>query len=64
MEYADSFFSGADLGVVALPVVMGTGAFVLFTISGGGGALVLLPVLNWLFVEGDMRICLIYCGRI
>lgn len=48
MEYIDSVFFGADIGVIALLVIMGTGAFVLSTISGGGGALVLVPALNWL----------------
>ena len=37
----------ADLGISLLIFIFGLAAFILSTISGGGGALVLVPVLNW-----------------
>lgn len=47
MDYLYSIFSNVDPGIAVLLVLLGTGAFVLSTISGGGGALVLVPLLNW-----------------
>jgi hypothetical protein len=41
MEYSDLF-------LLVLLFISGIGAFILSTISGGGGSLVLVPVLNWI----------------
>jgi len=40
--------SNIDLTVVLLLVFLGIAAFILSTISGGGGSLVLVPILNWM----------------
>lgn len=48
MEFIQALFHQADWGVIILLFVLGIGAFVLSTISGGGGSLVLIPALNWL----------------
>lgn len=48
MELLNSLFAQVDILIVALIFVLGIAAFILSTISGGGGALVLVPVLNWL----------------
>lgn len=48
MDFLSSLFSEVDLGVTALLFILGIAAFILSTISGGGGSLVLVPVLNWL----------------
>lgn len=47
MEFIQTLFQQADWGIIALLFAFGTAAFVLSTISGGGGSLVLIPVLNW-----------------
>jgi uncharacterized membrane protein YfcA len=46
MEVLTEIFTSADLGLVPLLIVLGTVAFVISTISGGGGALILVPALN------------------
>ncbi|NBC24452.1 MAG: TSUP family transporter [Bacteroidetes bacterium] len=46
MELTTEFFLSADLGILLLLFVLGVLAFILSTISGGGGALVLVPALN------------------
>lgn len=48
MHLLDTLFANADPGIAALLFVAGIGAFVLSTVSGGGGGLVLVPFLNWL----------------
>lgn len=48
MDILSSLFAQADILIVALIFVLGIVAFILSTISGGGGGLVLVPVLNWL----------------
>lgn len=48
MEYFNSLFVGTDFGIASLLFVLGIAAFIMSTISGGGGSLVLVPVLNWL----------------
>lgn len=48
MAFIQPLFSYADIGVIILLFILGIGAFVLSTVSGGGGALVLVPVLNWI----------------
>lgn len=48
MDILSSLFAQADFLIVALIFVLGIVAFILSTISGGGGGLVLVPVLNWL----------------
>lgn len=48
MEWWTSLFLEVELGVVLLLFILGVVAFILSTISGGGGALVLVPVLNWI----------------
>lgn len=47
MDFLNSIIANADLGIIGLLFILGIGAFVLSTISGGGGSLVLVPVLNW-----------------
>ncbi len=47
MEWSQSLFLNVDIGVALLLLLLGVLAFLLSTISGGGGALVLIPVLNW-----------------
>ncbi|WP_373056683.1 sulfite exporter TauE/SafE family protein [Zunongwangia sp. H14] len=47
-EFFNSLFAETDNGILALLFVLGIAAFVMSTISGGGGSLVLVPVLNWL----------------
>lgn len=47
MQFIGSLFENVDLGIAVLLFVFGIAAFILSTISGGGGALVLVPVLNW-----------------
>ncbi|WP_224484837.1 sulfite exporter TauE/SafE family protein [Robertkochia aurantiaca] len=37
-----------DFGITILLFVLGALAFIVSTISGGGGALIMVPVLNWL----------------
>jgi len=53
MEWLLALFSEVDLGISMLLVILGVLAFILSTISGGGGALVLVPVLNWLIGVGS-----------
>ncbi|HET7115408.1 MAG TPA: sulfite exporter TauE/SafE family protein [Hanamia sp.] len=48
MEFIQALFQQADWGIIALLFVLGIAAFVLSTISGGGGSLVLIPVVNWI----------------
>ena len=48
MELLNSLFAQVDILIITLIFVLGIAAFILSTISGGGGALVLVPVLNWL----------------
>ncbi len=48
MDWISTLLFEADWGMAALLILLGTGAFVLSTISGGGGALVMVPVLNLL----------------
>ena len=48
MDILSSLFAQADILIVALIFVLGIVAFILSTISGGGGGLVLVPVFNWL----------------
>lgn len=47
LEIFNSFFATVDLGIVGLLLILGIAAFILSTISGGGGSLVLVPILNW-----------------
>ena len=44
----DAIFSQTDLLIVGVVFVLGIAAFTLSTIAGGGGSLVLVPILNWL----------------
>jgi uncharacterized membrane protein YfcA len=46
MEWMSSFFTGTDLWVLALLFLLGVVGFIISTLAGGGGALVLLPVVN------------------
>lgn len=48
MELFNSLFSNIDIDIVSLLFVLGIAAFILSTVSGGGGSLVLVPILNWL----------------
>lgn len=48
MDYFSTLFAQVDILIVVLIFVLGIAAFILSTISGGGGALVLVPILNWL----------------
>jgi len=52
MDWVQTMLSEVDLSICLLLLVLGILAFVLSTISGGGGALVLVPVLNWLIGVG------------
>lgn len=47
MEFFNSIFAEVDLSISILLFFCGIAAFILSTISGGGGALLLLPILNW-----------------
>lgn len=47
IEFTYSLFAQVDIAVVVLVFILGIAAFTLSTISGGGGSLVLVPVLNW-----------------
>lgn len=47
MEAIQVLLHQANGGVIALLFVLGIAAFVLSTVSAGGGALVLVPALNW-----------------
>lgn len=47
METIQNILAQTDLSIFALLFVLGVAAFVLSTISGGGGSLVLVPILNW-----------------
>lgn len=42
-----TLFTLVDVKIVGLLMVLGIAAFVISTLSGGGGALILVPVLNW-----------------
>lgn len=53
MEFLHSLIADTDLGIAGLLFVLGIAAFVLSTIAGGGGALVLVPVLNGLIGVGN-----------
>jgi uncharacterized protein len=53
MEYLQHILSQTELTTAALLFILGIGAFILSTISGGGGALVLVPVLNWAIGVGN-----------
>ena len=46
MDFFTALFAQVDILIVALIFGLGIVAFILSTISGGGGALVLVPVLN------------------
>ncbi|HUH28757.1 sulfite exporter TauE/SafE family protein [Gelidibacter sp.] len=48
MEFILTLFQNASLGIVILLFILGIAAFILSTVSGGGGSLVLIPVLNWM----------------
>ncbi len=48
MELLTSLLAQTGIFIVLLIFVLGIAAFILSTISGGGGALVLVPILNWL----------------
>lgn len=48
MEAFQQFFHEIDLLLLIPLFFLGLGAFILSTISGGGGALVSIPILNWL----------------
>lgn len=47
MDWLVALSSNAEIGVTTLLILMGIAAFVFSTISGGGGALLLVPALNW-----------------
>lgn len=48
MEFLQTILQQADFGIIISLFVFGIVAFVISTISGGGGALVLVPFLNWM----------------
>lgn len=48
MDQLPSLLAQTDWSLAALLLALGIGAFILSTVSGGGGSLVLVPVLNWL----------------
>lgn len=52
-ELFNILFTGTDFGIVSILFVLGIAAFIVSTISGGGGSLVLIPVLNWLIGVGN-----------
>lgn len=47
MEWLVALFSNVEISVALVLIALGIIAFVLSTISGGGGALLLVPALNW-----------------
>jgi uncharacterized membrane protein YfcA len=47
MEFIQNIAHQADWGIVLLLFILGIAAFILSTVSGGGGSLVLIPILNW-----------------
>ena len=46
MDILNSILAGANVGIIALLFILGIAAFVLSTISGGGGSLILVPILK------------------
>lgn len=46
-ETIQNILAQTDLSILALLFILGLAAFVLSTISGGGGSLLLVPILNW-----------------
>lgn len=48
MELIVSILENVDWGIAVLLFILGIAAFILSTISGGGGSLVLVPIVNWL----------------
>lgn len=48
MEFILTLFQNASLDIIILLFILGIAAFILSTVSGGGGSLVLIPVLNWM----------------
>lgn len=48
MEFMEIFSPQTDWRIALLLMLLGIGAFILSTVSAGGGSLVLVPVLNWL----------------
>lgn len=53
LETIQNILAQTDLSIIALLFVLGIVAFVLSTISGGGGSLVLVPILNWMLGVGN-----------
>lgn len=47
------FFHEIDLAISLFLFISGLLAFIISTISGGGGALILVPILNWLIGTGQ-----------
>lgn len=46
MEYLEAILTDSDFTLIVFLFILGIGAFILSTISGGGGALVSIPILN------------------
>ena len=53
MDTVQAILAATDWRIAALLFVLGVAAFVLSTVSGGGGALVLVPALNWAIGVGN-----------
>ncbi|MEO9021207.1 MAG: sulfite exporter TauE/SafE family protein [Ginsengibacter sp.] len=47
MDFINSILAEIDWGIIAILFILSIAAFILSTISGGGGSLVLVPVLNF-----------------
>ena len=48
MSLLEAILYQTDWGIASLLLILGVGAFILSTLSGGGGSLILVPILNWL----------------
>lgn len=47
-EFFQNILAESELSIIVLLFILGIGAFILSTIAGGGGSLVLVPVLNYI----------------
>ena len=47
MDFINSILAEVDWGIITILFILSIAAFILSTISGGGGSLVLVPVLNF-----------------
>lgn len=53
MDWLLTILSELEIAIVLPLFILGIGAFILSTVTGGGGALVLVPILNWIIGVGN-----------